>query len=291
MENRTTHWGRRLPLALVTLALLAAGLSGCGPTQADKLAEFLLQQRSPVSGVEYRVLPPDVISVRSQKVPEINGVSQQIRPDGMINLPLLGEVYVAGNTPGEIEEVLKQAALQYYTEVDATVNVSAYRSQQIYVFGQVGRSGPQAWTGTNTLLDVLAVSQPTPLAWPERIRVIRGRAPRRGGYVPGKDTTDAEATEEEATSGDLGKDYYRRWAQGQEQRQDRAKVLIVNMNDMIKSGDMSHNILLQPDDVVFVEANPLAKVGLSIQQLLFPVRPAIETVGLPSSAASAAAIP
>lgn len=276
------------------LLALASALGGCAGGNAE-LSEFLMKPRAPVSGADYRVLPPDVISIRSDKVPEISGMGQQIRPDGMINLPLLGEIYVAGNTPKEIEAVIRQAAGKYYQGLTddqgngipgtVTVTVASYNSQRIYVFGQVGSPGPQAWTGTNTLLDVLARSRPTPMAWPERIRVVRGQAPRRGGYEP-KDKTSEEPAAEAIPAADLGKEHYRKWAQGQEVAESKSKVILVNMNDMIERGDMSHNILLQPDDVVFVEANPLAKVGLTIQQLLFPVRPAMETVGLPSSAAA-----
>lgn len=281
-------------IAAGVVLTMAATLAGCAGGNAE-LSEFLLKPRAPVSGSDYRVLPPDVISIRSDQVPEINGVSQQIRPDGMINLPLLGEVYVAGNTPKDIEAVIRQAAGKYYQGLKddqgndipgtVTVTVVGYNSQRIYVFGQVSRPGPQAWTGTNTLLDILANSQPTQMAWPERIRVVRGQAPKRGGYEP-KDKSAEQPATETIPAADLGKENYRLWAQGQEVAETKSKVILVNMTDMIEKGDMSHNLLLQPDDVVFVEANPLAKVGLAIQQLLFPIRPAMETVGLPASAAA-----
>jgi len=284
----------RLIIAGLAMLLVASLLAGCGGVSNAKLEEFLMQPRAPVSGAEYRVLPPDVISIRSDKVPEINNVVQQVRPDGKVNLPLLGEIYVAGNTPREIEEVIRKEAGRYYREskdaqgndipLPVTVTIANYNSQRIYVFGQVSRPGPQPWTGTNTLLDVLANSQPTTLAWAERIRVVRGQAPKRGGYAAkGAGAPDAE----NIPAADLGKEHYRKWAQGAEVAEDRSRVIVVNMTDMIEKGDMSHNILLQPDDVVFVEANPLAKVGLAMQQLLFPIRPAMETVSLPASAAAA----
>jgi polysaccharide biosynthesis/export protein len=269
----------RLNVALGLLVLVAP-LAGCGASSA-KLSEFLMKPRRAVAGHEYRVLPPDTISIRSIHVPEINGVAQQIRPDGKVNLPLLGEVYVAGNTPKEIEDILTARASQYYEKVDATVTVAGYNSQKLYVFGQVSRPGPQAWTGTNTLLDVLSIAQPTTLAWPQKIRVVRGEAPRRGGYLP--EEQRAAAKQAVAPGDKEAAESYERWAKGQEQLGSDAKVIIVNMNDMIKDGDMSRNILLQPDDVVYVRANPLAAIGLTVQQLLFPVRPAMEAARMPAS--------
>ena len=67
--------------------------------------------------------------------------------------------------------------------------------------------------------------------------------------------------------------------------------MIINLMAMVKSGDMSNNVLLMPNDVVYVQPNPLAKIGLTIQNLLFPVRSTIETLGVPARAAGAGTMP
>ena len=55
---------------------------------------------------------------------------------------------------------------------------------------------------------------------------------------------------------------------------------------MVKKGDLSQNVLLKPNDIVYVPPNPLAAIGLAIQQVLFPIRPATETITTPASAAT-----
>ena len=120
-------------------------------------------------------MPPDVIAISSNYVREIGNVVQQIRPDGKVSLPLVGEIFVAGWTTQEIRQEVETAARRYYKKSDITVYVVEYKSQKIYVFGEVARPGTMAWTGSNTLLDVLARTQPTSLAWPEKIKVIRAR--------------------------------------------------------------------------------------------------------------------
>ncbi len=288
---------RRTACLLAIASALATG-GGCAG-QSGRLHAFLQDRPKPVSGVPYRVLPPDVITVRSTYVPEINGVSQQIRPDGIINLPLVGEIDVVGDertglTPVQIEERITEAARDYYERVDATVEVAGYNSQRVYVFGQVGRPGPQAWTGANTVLDLLATSQPTQMAWPERILLVRGKTPRRGGYrvdvklleeagaeAPEVGTDEAAAptvvaTAEALTEGESGPSA---------PEQTEAKVMRIDLTAMFEKGDLSRNVYLQPDDIVYVPANPLAEVGLAIQQLLFPIRPATETLRLPASTA------
>jgi protein involved in polysaccharide export with SLBB domain len=299
-------------LSLATAAILCASAMGCGG-DLDRLNAFLQEPRSPVSGTEYRVLPPDVLLINSIHVPDINNFRAQVRPDGKINLPLLGELSVAGNTPAEIEAVLKAKSREFYEEVDATVQVTDFRSQKIYVFGQVSRPGPLPWTGTDTLLDVLAQVQPTPMAWPERIKVVRGKTPLRGGY-PRPDTekngvaAPAKADSEKMipppnefgmamtkADGDKEKPQTAEEAMKAAQAAARkgeagdgaeAEIITINMMDMVKSGDLSINVLLKPGDVIYVPANPLAAIGLALQQVLFPILPAAEAISAPASVAN-----
>ncbi|MFA5864987.1 MAG: polysaccharide biosynthesis/export family protein [Phycisphaerae bacterium] len=249
-------------------AVICVMICGCSQN-ADRvkmaqLQQFLQKDRSPVGGVEYRVLPPDVISVTSRTVQEIDSVTQQIRPDGKISLPLVGDVFVAGLTPQEIRQEITAGAQRFYTKVDITVFVSEYNSQKIYVFGEVAGPGPLPWTGSDTLLDVLSRTQPTLLAWPEKIKVIRAKKPRRGGYIPGAEESSDENVESAEITNKQG-----------------AQELTVDLMAMVQTGDMSHNIILQPDDVVYVPANPFASVGLAFQQVLFPARGITDTVKVP----------
>jgi protein involved in polysaccharide export with SLBB domain len=304
--------------ALTLAALLCLSVVGCGGGGADRLKAFLREPRGPVAGVPYRVLPPDTLTFRSFYVPEINNITQQVRPDGKVNLPLVGEIDVAGKTAKEIEEAITKAAKDFYEQVDANVQVTGFNSQRIFVFGQVSRPGPQAWTGRNTLLDVIAESLPTELAWPERIIVVRGGPPLRGGYLEGEELEElakeaepakAAAQEDEepfvegegkpAAEGDKkpaagviakvrpqeGETIHKTKTDVTAADGPKAHTMRFNMMAMIKKGNMSQNVYLEPDDVIYVPANPLAAVGLAIQQILLPIRPAAETVSTPASAA------
>ena len=103
-------------LGVLIGCLLGAAAVGCGGNN-ERLKAFLQEPRSPVSASEYRVLPPDVILINSIHVSDINNFKVEVRPDGKINLPLLGEVTVAGNTPAEIEAVLMAKSREFYEEV------------------------------------------------------------------------------------------------------------------------------------------------------------------------------
>lgn len=238
---------------------LCASLIGCSQAgrDEDELQVFVQKKPSPVAGIPYRVLPPDVIGISSKYVREIHGIQRRVRPDGKIALPLIGEVFVAGKTLQEIGYEIAWAARRYYKRATVTVYMAGYNSQKIHVFGQVSRPGSLPWTGSDTLLDVLAKVQPTLLAWPERIKIIRARTPRRGGYLPYTEQAQDPTNE--------------------------TKEMTIDLMAMVKKGDMSRNIFLWPDDVIYVPPNPSAKVGLAIRQLLYPVHPVIETLRLPVS--------
>ncbi|HNQ23082.1 MAG TPA: polysaccharide biosynthesis/export family protein [Phycisphaerae bacterium] len=47
----------------------------------------------------------------------------------------------------------------------------------------------------------------------------------------------------------------------------------VDVDRMIKTGDWSGNILLEPNDVVYIPPTPLAWAGLRLRELLFPFTP------------------
>ncbi|MGB2753687.1 MAG: polysaccharide biosynthesis/export family protein [Phycisphaerae bacterium] len=298
-------------LGVLIGCLLGAAAMGCGGNN-ERLKAFLQEPRSPVSGSEYRVLPPDVILINSIYVSDINNFKVEVRPDGKINLPLLGEVTVAGNTPREIEAVLKARSREFYEEVDATVQVTEFRSQKIYVFGQVARPGPLPWTGTDTVIDVLAQVQPTPLAWPERIRVIRGKPPIRGGYLrPSKEDQEdqAEKSDPEEDAPAPSTEEFPVAKEGEDKQEkpltveeatkmaaeaaraaeagdgSDAHMMKVNMMNMVEKGDFSQNVLLKAGDVVYVPPNPLAAFGLAMQQVLLGIQPAASTIQAPASAA------
>jgi hypothetical protein len=145
------------------------------------------------------------------------------------------------------------------------------------------------------------------MAWPERIRVVRGRQPIRGGYLPPeaedglprpaempvptpngdpgaakiKAPSDKPPTAEEAIQAAEAAARRAEAGTGMD-----AVVITIDMMEMVKNGDMSANVLLKSGDIIYVPANPLAEVGLAIQQVLFPILPAATAVTTPIGAAS-----
>ncbi len=173
--------------ALAMLLCLFTVTVGCKAPVYTDFDAFVAGDEVETGATEYRMSPPDVITIRSKRVRELDGLSQQIRPDGKLDLPLLGTVNVAGRTPEDVSAQLELLAQEYYHDADVSLSIAQYRSQQIFVFGEVGRAGPQRYTGTNTVLNTLASAQPTRLADPDRITIVR---PGKADEPPARMTID-----------------------------------------------------------------------------------------------------
>ena len=105
---------------------------------------------------EYIVGPPDVLSITVWGESALSG-KFTVGADGDISFPLVGRVKVAGMTVRAIEADLRaRLAEGLLKNPQVTVEVAEYRSQRVFVIGEVQTPGPIPLTGSTTLLDVLA---------------------------------------------------------------------------------------------------------------------------------------
>ena len=58
---------------------------------------------------------------------------------------------------------------------------------------------------------------------------------------------------------------------------DQRHVTVINLYEIVKQGDATPNVLLEQDDIIYVPLNPLASIGVAMQNLLFPIQPAMNT--------------
>lgn len=106
----------------------------------------------------YRIGPRDQIEVRVFEAEELN-VTRRVSEEGDINLPLVGNVAVAGLSEGEIaqriKEVLEAKVLQ---RASVSVQVLEFRARPISVIGAVRQPGALAFSGPWTLLEALTAA-------------------------------------------------------------------------------------------------------------------------------------
>ncbi len=137
-----------------------------GPAAGESVAP-------PVTG-SYIVGEADVLRINVWKQPEISLVSVVVRPDGMVSVPLVGEVKVSGMTPVQIEATLVEDLKQYVNEPRVTVSVAEIGSKNVYVTGEVQHPGSYPLVGPLDVLQVIAkAGGVTPYAHRGRVFILR----------------------------------------------------------------------------------------------------------------------
>lgn len=82
----------------------------------------------------------------------------QIRPDGKITLPLLGDLLAAGQTPTGLRDSLTGALREYITNPVVTVIVVEATPATVFVMGEVTQPGPKPMHGRMSVLEALSMA-------------------------------------------------------------------------------------------------------------------------------------
>jgi polysaccharide biosynthesis/export protein len=102
----------------------------------------------------YIIGPSDVLSITVWKEPTLSS-SLLVRPDGMISLPLLGDVRANGLTPLQLADQIASKLKKFVQDPNVSVVVSQIHSKIVYLLGEVGKKGPIEMTPGLTLLEAI----------------------------------------------------------------------------------------------------------------------------------------
>lgn len=148
---------------LVTLVLISALLTP-PPTPLAAQEGYILANEDEIEVVVFRN-------------PEVSR-TVTIRPDGMISLPLVGEVRAAGLTPDQLRQRLTQLFSTFVREPQVAVIVRVFHRVRVAVLGQVRRPGVHELAQGATVLDALAAAEGlAPDAGLGEVRLMRGQDP------------------------------------------------------------------------------------------------------------------
>lgn len=110
----------------------------------------------PPEKANYVVGPEDVLTVTVFNEPQLSG-KFRVENDGQFDYPFLGRIKAGGTTVGEIAAVVKaKLADGYLRNPQVTVDVEQFRSQSVFVMGEVRSPGKYMLTGSVTLIEALA---------------------------------------------------------------------------------------------------------------------------------------
>ena len=105
---------------------------------------------------QYIVGPNDVLAITVVDQPQVSG-KYIVREDGTFTLPLIGRLQAGGLSVQAVEDdVRERLAKGYLKNPQVGVSVDQYRSQQIFVMGEVRQPGSLQFTGSMSVIEALA---------------------------------------------------------------------------------------------------------------------------------------
>lgn len=140
-------YGRKLRLAgpLVSALLVA----GCASMPTDG-------QFNPLLVEPYMLDSGDAMRITVFDQPSLSE-TYTVDVEGMISMPLIGDIPARGLTTEELDRVVTQAlAASYLRNPDISVEIATYRS--FFVLGEVGSSGQFAYVAGMTVRSAIAIA-------------------------------------------------------------------------------------------------------------------------------------
>jgi polysaccharide export outer membrane protein len=116
------------------------------------------QPAQPPANGEFRLGAGDKLRIEVYKDAQLSQ-SVQIRPDGKITMPLIGDLEAADRTPLELRDTIARRLTEYMTNPVVTVIVVEATPAIAYVMGEVNHPGVVTMQGGQlTVLQALAVA-------------------------------------------------------------------------------------------------------------------------------------
>jgi polysaccharide export outer membrane protein len=138
--------------------VLVAGLSAA-PALAQGSLPSVASARPTVAtnATDYKLVVGDKLRVEVYRDAQMSQ-SLQIRPDGKITLPLVGDVAAAGKTPAALRDTLTTSLKEFITNPVVTVIVVEAQPQTVSVIGEVNSPGTHPIKAQTTVIEALALA-------------------------------------------------------------------------------------------------------------------------------------
>ena len=199
---------------------LAAAIPRAG-AEVPQAPPVQSQPAGPEAISSYVVGPQDVLTITSYDQADLSG-KFAIEADGTFTYPLIGRFKAGGLTLREVEDGLKNRLRSdgYFRNPQVTVSVETYKSQKIFVVGEVRAPGSYPLSGNMNLIEALARAGSTlPSASGEAI-ILQAGDHATGPTLPGQEL-------------------------------DAANVVRVDLKDL-QNGVFSQNTRLHDGDTIFI---------------------------------------
>ena len=148
---------------------------------------------------DYVVGPQDVLTITVWDQADLSG-KFAVEADGTFTFPLIGRLKAGGLTLREVEQALKQRLADgFFRNPQVSVAIEQYRSQRIFIVGEVRQPGTYPLTGDMTLIEALARAGSTTATAGGEALVVR----QPGGVQMDKPLLPSQASGSEVTRVDM----------------------------------------------------------------------------------------
>jgi len=162
-------------LAVAVVSLLV--LPGCTQTG---LVGSALESKS--SNTEFVLGPEDVLEVVVWRNQDLSRVVI-VRPDGMISMPVIGDVQAAGLSADRLAERIAARLKEYKENPTVTVSVKEINSYNVFVLGEVSKPGKYQLKSYTTILQAISIAGGfTPYASKNKLQIVRHITNGNGGW-------------------------------------------------------------------------------------------------------------
>lgn len=143
---------------------------------------------------DYVIGPQDVLLINVFDQEDLNG-KFAVDADGTFTFPLIGRVKAGGLTLRQLEAEMKRLLMDgFFRNPQISVAVEQYRSQRVFIVGEVRNPGPYPLTGDMSLIEAIArAGSALPSASGEAL-IVRAypNAKTTGPIMPNGDKTEVE---------------------------------------------------------------------------------------------------
>jgi polysaccharide biosynthesis/export protein len=210
-----SHGVRRSPAALLPI------VAGVLVVLTATLGAQIQNSASAPATTDYIVGPQDVLVITSYDQADLTG-KFAVETDGTFTFPMIGRVKAGSLTLRQVEAQVKKRLMDegIFRNPQITVAVEQYRSQKIFVVGEVRTPGPYPLSGDMNLVEAIARAGSTlPTASGEAVIVHPANPGVSGPTLPEQDSD--------------------------------ANIVRVDLRDL-QNGVFSQNAMLRDGDTIFV---------------------------------------
>ncbi len=205
----------RSALSRLGVAAALVLLSACAGGPGQELPSANSPAASTAPSGDYVIGPLDELTIHVWRNPELSADKVQVRPDGRLTIPLVRDIAAAGKTPAQLEALIKTQLSQYIQNPIVSVIVNQFNStfdQQVKIVGSTEQPLALAYRANMTVLDAMIA--------------VGGLGEFAAGNRAKLIRTDQVTGKQ------------------QEYR--------LRLNDLLKKGDSSANVLLKPGDTIII---------------------------------------